>query len=300
MTIGPSRTNRQGQRWTYDAAEAPTAYALRSRKTMSVVLAALDATPSAKVVLETAIQIGRLTGTDVTSIHVRRNALESVDTLKSLAARAMVPFRVLEGSVKPTLLEALGAPDVIVAVIGARATSGGRRPIGRTAAHIIEHLDKPVVLVPPEVAAPISIRRILVPLEGAEASSRPVREQLRPLLVAGAELIVLHVFTEATLPTMLDRPFRDLEILGKEFLMRHHSRATHIELRLGPVAERVAEVSAEHGADLIVLSWSQDSSAGRAQVVREVLRASTLPVMLLPVTRSAHAPVRAADANGHA
>jgi len=44
----------------------------------------------------------------------------------------------------------------------------------------------------------------------------------------------------------------------------------------------VAEVSAEHGADLIVLSWSQDSSAGRAQVVREVLRASTLPVMLLP------------------
>jgi nucleotide-binding universal stress UspA family protein len=139
----------------------------------------------------------------------------------------------------------------------------------------------------------------LVPLEGAEASSRSVREQLRPLLVAEAELIVLHVFTEATLPKMLDRPFRDLEILGKEFLIRHHSRATHIELRQGSVAERVAEVSAEHGADLIVLSWSQDATPGRAQVVREVLRASTLPVILLPVTRSVHALVRATDANGH-
>jgi nucleotide-binding universal stress UspA family protein len=260
---------------------------------MSIVLAALDTTPAARAVLETAIQIGLLTGTDVAAVHVRKSPLESVETLELLVAQAKVPFRVLEGLVKPALLDALNTPEVIAAVIGARAASGGQRPVGRTAAHIIEHLDKPVVLVHPEVGAPISIRRILVPLEGAEASSRPVREQLRPLLVAEVELIVLHVFTEATLPTMLDRPFRDLEILGKEFLLRHHPHATHIELRLGPVAERVAEVSAEHGADLIVLSWSQDSSAGRAQVVREVLGASTLPVMLLPVTRTAHPLVHA-------
>jgi hypothetical protein len=112
-------------------------------------------------------------------------------------------------------------------------------------------------------------------------------------LVAEVELIVLHVFTEVTLPTMLDRHYRDLEILGKEFLIRHHPQATHIELRPGPVAERVAEVSAEHGADLIVLSWSQDTTPGRALVIREVLGASTLPVMLLPVTRTAHPLVRA-------
>ncbi|HVA08284.1 MAG TPA: universal stress protein [Acidimicrobiales bacterium] len=257
---------------------------------MSIVLAALDSTAAATAVLETAIQIGRLTGTDVAALHVRERPLESVESLELLAARAKVSFRVVEGSVKPALFDALNAPEVIAAVVGARATSGGQRPVGRTAAHIIENLDKPVVLVPPEVAAPISIRRILVPLEGAEASSRSVREQLRPLLVAEVELIVLHVFTEATLPTMLDRPYRDLEILGREFLIRHHPQATHIDLRLGPVAERVAEVSAEHGADLIVLSWSQDATAGRAQVIREVLRSSTLPVMLLPVTRTAHPP----------
>jgi nucleotide-binding universal stress UspA family protein len=143
---------------------------------MSIVLTALDATPAARTVLETAIQIGQLTGTDVAALHVRESPLESVETLELLAARAKVPFRVLEGSVKPALLNALGTSDVTAAVMGAWATSGGRRPVGRTAAHIIEHLDKPVVLVPPEVAAPISIRRILVPLEGAEASSRSVRE----------------------------------------------------------------------------------------------------------------------------
>jgi hypothetical protein len=46
----------------------------------------------------------------------------------------------------------------------------------------------------------------------------------------------------------------------------------------------VAEVSEEHRADLIVLSWSQDTSPERARVVREVLGASVLPVLLLPNT----------------
>ena len=49
------------------------------------------------------------------------------------------------------------------------------------------------------------------------------------------------------------------------------------------MAPLVAEMSQAHGADLIVLSWSQDSSHGRARVVREVLGASALPVLLLPV-----------------
>ncbi len=136
------------------------------------------------------------------------------------------------------------------------------------------------------MVAPGPIRRLLLPLEGTEISSRPVLEHLCPLLGSGVELVVLHVFTDATLPAMLDRPDDDLRILGGEFLARHCPRATHIELRAGPVGRRVAEVSGERGADLVVLSWSQDSGAGRARVVREVLGASTLPVMLLPLAPS--------------
>jgi len=50
---------------------------------MSIVLAALDTTPVARAVLETAIQIGRLTGTDVAAVHIR-DALESVETPEKL------------------------------------------------------------------------------------------------------------------------------------------------------------------------------------------------------------------------
>ena len=250
---------------------------------MSIVLAALDTTAAARPVLETAVRIGQLTGADVETVHVRGGTLESFETPKSLAARSGLPFRLLAGPVEPTLLDALGAPEVIAVVLGARSMSGGRHPLGRTALHVLEHADKPVVVVPPGAVSPGAIQRLLVPLEGTEQSSRPVHERLWPLLVADVELVVLHVFTEATLPTMLDRPVRDMEILGKEFLTRHCPRANHIELRAGPVATRVAEVSAEHDVDLVVLSWSQNGSAERAQVVREVLGASALPVLVLPL-----------------
>jgi hypothetical protein len=82
---------------------------------------------------------------------------------------------------------------------------------------------------------------------------------------------------------VLDRPGRDLELLGGEFLARYCPHAARIELRSGPVASQVAEVADEEHADLVVLSWSQDSSPNRVQVVRELLGRSPIPVLLLPV-----------------
>jgi len=250
---------------------------------MSTVLAALDATAAARPVLETALRIGRLTGAGVEVVHVRTAPTESVETPESLAARSRVPFKVLEGTAGAALVAAVAAPEVLVAVIGARSTPGGRRPIGRTASHILRHVGKPMVVVPPEVVASRRIRHLLVPLEGTEASSRPILERVVPLLLDDVELSVLHVFTEATLPAMLDRPEYDLDVLGKEFSSRHFPNATHVDLRPGPVAVRVAEAAAEHQADLVVLTWSQNSSPGRAPVIQEVLGASIVPVMLLPV-----------------
>jgi len=252
---------------------------------MSIVVAALDATAAARPVLETALRIGQMTGSDVEAVHIRRSRLESIETPEVLATRSEVPFRLLEGPVELELLATLGGPEVLGAVLGARATPGGRRPVGRTALHILKHTDKPVVIVPPDAIVPSSFRRLLVPLDGTEATSRSVLERL-PLLVADVELVVLHVFTDVTVPTMLDRPVRDLQLLGNEFLTHHLPQATDIEFRAGPVAVRVAEVLREQSADLIVLSWSQDSSAGRASVVWEVLGASSVPVLILPSRRS--------------
>jgi nucleotide-binding universal stress UspA family protein len=234
-------------------------------------------------VLETAIPFGRLTGTNVVAVHVRSSASDDIGMLEALAERNGVPLHLVEGRAGSALCDVLDAPEVVAAVVGGRNTVAGRHPLGRTALQVLEQIDKPVLVVPPDAVAPVTFRRLLVPLEGAVGSSRGVLEQLESLLTAEVELTVLHVFTEGTLPTMLDRPVRDLEIWGNEFLTRHFPSAARIELRQGAVAKRVAEVSGEHDADLVVLSWSGATSPGRTAVVRDVLGASALPVLLLAV-----------------
>jgi nucleotide-binding universal stress UspA family protein len=249
---------------------------------MRIILAALDSSAAARPVLETALGIAELTDATVQAVHVHT---DSTETPEALAARAGVAYRLLDGPVETALLGAVGDPAVIAAVLGARGTPGGRRPAGRTALHIVERADKPVVVVPPEAVgvSPRPFRRLLVPLEGTDASSRPVDERLVPLIAAEVELVVLHVFTPDTTPRILDRPARDLQMLGDEFLARYCPNATRIELRAGPVGTHVADMCREEQADLIVLSWSQDMSAGRADVVRWTLGHSTVPVLLLPV-----------------
>jgi hypothetical protein len=156
--------------------------------------------------------------------------------------------------------------------------------------HVLEQTTKPIIVVPPDAAVPAAAhpyRRLLVPLEGAQDSSRPVLECLCPLIVTEIELVVLHVFTTATVPRSLDRPARDLSMWGDEFMARFCPAAARIELRTGPIGVRVSEVSAEVDADLVVLSWSRDSSPGHATVIRDVLGTSRLPVLLLPVDSAA-------------
>ncbi len=201
-----------------------------------------------------------MTSTDVEAIHVTTAHDEAV---KARTDRAHVPMHLLPGPLEPTLLSAVEAPDVVAAVIGTKAVPNDRRLLGSTARHIIERSTKPVVIVPPDFVCPGVIRRLLIPLEATEASTQPVLAVLLPLLAADVELIA---------------------ILGKEFLSKHlPQHEASIELRHGHVGTQVAEVCHEYDADLVVLSWSQDSTAEKARIVRQILGAVQVPVLLLPL-----------------
>jgi nucleotide-binding universal stress UspA family protein len=250
---------------------------------MRTVLAAVDCSAAARPVLEAASAIAELTGAEVQAVHVVEGDIEMPEWL---AAQKGVPLRVLAGPVEDALVAAVADDAVVAAVLGARGTPGGRRPVGHTAMQVVRRSPKPIAIVPPDAIALATTRmhRLLIPLEGDEASSRPVIERLVPLLVGEVELVVLHVFTNATAPRTLDRATRDLLLWGDEFVARFCPGATRIELRTGSVGAEVAAVSADQAVDLVVLSWSQDSSPGHAAVVRDVLGASIVPVLLLPVS----------------
>ncbi len=250
------------------------------------VVAALD-TAAAAPVLAAARQVAATAQAGLEAVHVGGGRTE---VLEGLARRSGVPLRRLASPVEWALLHAAEAPEVVVLVLGSRVVPESRRPVGRTVRQVVARTTKPVLVVPPDVPSGGGWRRALVPLEGTERTSRPVLEVLGSLLGEGVEPVVLHVFTRDTVPRMLDRPHYDLDLLGREFLATHFPVACRVELRPGPVADRVAEASAEHGVDLVVLSWSQDASPGRAAVVQSVLGESSLPVLLLPAAAGPSTP----------
>jgi hypothetical protein len=246
---------------------------------MNVVVAALDTEPSASAVLETAHRLGELLGSRVEAVHVREGPTALPE---GLARRDHIPLRILEPPVGPALLEAVSDPLTTAAVIGARATPTGRRPVGRTALYALERAGKPIAVVPPEARTPSRFRRLLIPLEGTAESARPVTECLLPLVSSHVDVLVLHVFTPETVPRTLNHDGWDLTFWGDEFVARFCPEASGIVFRSGAIGAGVAKEAHDANVDLIVLSWSQDATPGHAAVVRDVLGRSIVPVLLLP------------------
>lgn len=222
-----------------------------------------------------------------------------VGTARSLGEATGRAWDVVRTASSSAALRVLGRPDVVALVV-ATGPPTGAAPLGLHIRTLVERARKPLVLVPPGVGPPDAIRRVLLPLEGTPDSSRPVVDELVPLLAPTVRLQVLHVFTPATLPRMLDRPVRDLEMLGREFTARHCPPAHEVELHHGSVAARVVEIASTGGVDLVALSWSQVSSGERARVVRSVLASSPVPVVLLPVARVASGGERPKGPTGRA
>ena len=254
---------------------------LQAASRAPVVLVAIDQDDSSSAVLGTGVQFAEMIGAAVEALHAGTSLPAP---LCMLARRQGVSLRRVDGPATRALVAQLERPEVRGIVVGAGLGRSGHHPVGPTTRYVAERSGKSVVIVPASARGEGGpLRHLLVPLEGTEASSRPILEALLPLIVTGAEVEVLHVFTEETLPRMLDHPVQDLELLGREFLAKHCPGASRILLRAGPVADRVREVCDEGRCDMIVLSWSQVSAVGRARVVRDVLSTSAIPVLLLPV-----------------
>jgi nucleotide-binding universal stress UspA family protein len=248
------------------------------------ILAAIDNSGASKPVLETAVEFGRLLGASVEAVHVTENGAE---TARALALQAGVPLRLISFAPVSRVIDELDAPDVMLAVIGARGLSGGPRPAGHIALAVVERVTKPVVVVPPDAPAPKpdGIRRVLVPLNGDPTSADATARALRLLGRAGVEVMTVHVFEPNETPFFLDRPDRDLELWSEELLARFFAEpGTQMSLRTGDTGQGVLEEAVGRRVDMIALGWSQSFSEGHARTVREILSRSRIPVLLLPVT----------------
>lgn len=264
---------------------------------MTQILAAIDNSPAALPVIETALWLSRLLGYPVGVVRVREDGFE---TASAVPQTRDLSVSVVERDPVDALVAALDAPDVLVGVIGARGTHSGRRPAGHVALAVAQAVATPVVVVPPQDSVGPRVDttgRILVPVDDALQSGAAARGVTRLFAGSDAEIVVLHVFEAATVPRFWDQPHHAAQSWSREFLARHLHRAdTDLELRSGVPGISVLEVVDQNSADLIALSWAQDLSTGRARTIQEVLALSKVPVLLMPQGHSiepaivSHAP----------
>jgi nucleotide-binding universal stress UspA family protein len=251
---------------------------------MSIVIAALDADAAAGPVLRTAVALATLIEASVSALHVRENGTSVPEQLTSVAS---VELRESTGSPIELIASAAQRPDVAALVLGARAIYGGVQPAGHTTLEVITRVSRPVVVVPPQARPRERLVRILVPLDGTSQSARALDDLLTLAHARRLEVLVLHVYSPATVPKFSDHLPHATHAREREFLLSNistpHDRVKLLH-RLGVPADDVVAAARETDADLIALAWRQTLKGGSARVVSETLAHSDIPVLLLPVS----------------
>jgi nucleotide-binding universal stress UspA family protein len=248
---------------------------------MNKVIAAIDNTAAAQAVLAAAGPIAELFEATLEAVHVRD---DGVRTARGTAVAAGLALREVTGPVVGALVSEARSPDVVALVVGARATPAGRRPAGHIALDIIQAATIPVAVVPPEPRRPSRLERLVVPLDGTATTARALEGIIEIACRHEVDVVVLHVRDEASLPPFSDQPQHEAEAWEQEFMARYCSApSARAEFRVGVPASAVVDLVADSEADMVALGWHQDLAPGRADVVREVLERSRVPILLVPV-----------------
>ena len=247
---------------------------------MSTILAAVDRTPTARAVLDTARLLVRTFDGRAVAVHV---VAPGEDVPSQLAATAGMPLQVLVGEPADAICRACEAADVDLVVFGARQGATGSRPVGHVAFAVMTRTDIPAVVVPPDAweHIPRRLAKALVPLDPATAASPVLQGAVSALAGAGAEVVVLHVIDRP--PRFLDHPERDLDEWAHQLVARHLPVSVRTEVRTGSTSRSALMVAAAERVDLIVLAWNRRLNSDHAGVVRDILNRACVPVLLLPI-----------------
>jgi nucleotide-binding universal stress UspA family protein len=106
-------------------------------------------------------------------------------------------------------------------------------------------------------------------------------------VVSGADLqlTVVHVDTEDAVPAFTDSAAHETAEFAQEYLARYWPLAPRARLALpiGVPADEVLAIADDVHPDVLVAGWPKGAGPGHGHVVREVLRRSPYPVLLVGV-----------------
>jgi nucleotide-binding universal stress UspA family protein len=250
------------------------------------ILVAIDDSSSADSALGVARRVATLFGTSVEGVHVQEAG--SGRQAGVIADAANVPLHVRHGDVVSALRSEAKERDATALVIGIGDPPDEALPAGHVTFDLALSFDRPMVVVPPH-AADRPLLRVLVAVEGDGQSHEltALYERLgnRPI----PEVIVLHVVEPSELPPFSDSPVLEAEAFEREFMIRASRNVSadlsliRFEIRVGDAPSLVCEAARELDADLVVMAWHRNLSAGHGLLVRAMLSGSSVPIALLPI-----------------
>lgn len=248
---------------------------------MSTVLTCVDSSAAALPVLRAAMSIAPLFGAAVDAVHVTE---DGAATPIAAARNLGVALRVVDGDVVGALATLASDEEVVAVVCGARGRPIGTHPLGHVALELVDRAGAPVLVVPPDAQVADRVRRVLVAMKGTPANARTLERAVA--LVAGAdiEIVVVHVDSEASIPSFSDQVQHETDAYAGEFLARYVPEAplARLELRIGVPAAEILDAADTMMPDAIAMGhWR---GGGRSEVVLEVLERSHVPVLLVATT----------------
>lgn len=265
------------------------------------IVAAIDGMDLSTRVLATAAVATSMFDATVEAVHVVESE-PGAERARRSAADAGVALHMLTGPVPVALAAHVVSRSVALIVAGASTGPGSDRPLGRHALALIADAQRPMIIVPVRAEVHTALQRILVPLDASSQTGAALQEALELARVSGVEVIALHVHPYHALPMFTDQPQHEVPAWSDEFLRRYWpapAALPRLQHRVGVVADEIAKALDETGADLLVLAWNRDLSAGRARIVARALRELKTPVLLVPI-RSGDAGIDRLDLRGRA
>jgi nucleotide-binding universal stress UspA family protein len=250
----------------------------------ATILAAIDDSAAAQPVLATALAVGAVFDAGVQALHVYPG--HDGHTTQATAAALNVPFQRVPGDPFEQIANMADDDDVVALVLGARARPTGRRPAGHLALALARVITKPVVLVPPDAAAPAQLRRVLIAMKGTPRNSRDMLRTIELGASADLELIVVHVDDEQSIPSFSDQVHYETQAYANEFLARYCVGApeARLVLRIGTPVDEILMTADDVEPDLLAIGYPHTDDPGRGEVAREIINRSRVPVLLVAVT----------------
>jgi nucleotide-binding universal stress UspA family protein len=249
---------------------------------MTTVLAAVDESTTNRPLLEGAVALAALLDADTKAVHVREG--DGTAAVAEVAADFGVPLSIVDGAVSEVLAEMASNEDVVALVVGARDVPAAACPPGHIAMELVTSVLKPVLVIPPDAAAPSRLHDVLVPLDGTMQTAEALSDAISFAVGNGLDVCIAHVHDESCLPLFEDQPQHESAAWVDEFLRRYCAAPDRLPVvtRIGAVADEILAISQERETDLIMLAWKRDLALGKAAVVRELLTRSSVPLLLYP------------------